>query len=65
LNFDIPFAPVTSVYSVAKILEIKKAVRRNPTAQNKKAVGSIWSAHGLVQLNLSTDQLPGGGQTSA
>jgi hypothetical protein len=65
LPFDIPFASVTSVCSVAKILKIKKAVRKIPTAQNKKAVGSIWSAHGLVQFNLFTDQLPGGGQNPA
>ncbi len=38
--------------SVVKNAQNKKAVRRNPTAQNKKAVGSTLSAHGLNQSNL-------------
>jgi hypothetical protein len=40
-------------------------VRKIPTAQNKKTVGSAFSAHGLDQLSIFNDQLPGGGQTPA
>jgi len=54
-----------SLRPLRSIPENKKSREKIPTAQNKKAVGSIWAAHGLVQLNLFTDQLPGGGQTPA